>query len=126
MEYDNFLLPSFLEGEESTPAFNQGMRNAGCRSVVSGGTAREPGCILPVLSSSRRRGNQCAEGRRGLLETQCLIRVRGNSRGKTDQQTLIMCDKKAGHTLSSALLDTTSPVKAQGHLMGTTCKSYTL
>lgn len=37
-----------------------------------------------------------------------------------------MRDKKAGHTLSSALLDITHPVKAQLHLAGTTGKGYTL
>jgi len=36
VEYENLRLPSFLEGEESTPSFNKGTRNAGCRSFVSG------------------------------------------------------------------------------------------
>lgn len=96
IEYDNLHLPSFLEGKERIPFCSKNMRNAGCRSFVtslrSQGT-RELGnqgtrLLSPGAECRGRKGNQCIGGRRGLLETQRLIRVRGNSRGKTDQQTL--------------------------------------
>lgn len=135
-KYTLYISQKLSMTTSSCPAFWKGKRahlpstrvwemlDAGALSAA--GTAREPSCILPVLSRRRRRGNQCTEGRKGLLETQWLIRVRGNSGGKTDQQTLIMCDKKAGHALSLVLLDITHPVKAQVHLMSTTCKGYAL
>lgn len=45
------------------------------------------GLCSPSAEHQVRRGNRCADGRRGLLETQRLTRIRGNSRVKTDQQT---------------------------------------
>lgn len=72
------------------------MRNSGCRSFVTSicsQGARELGnqrarLHCPSAECRGRKGNHCIGRRRGLLETQCLVRTRGNSKGKTAQQTL--------------------------------------
>lgn len=56
IEYDNLLLPSFLEGEESTPSFNKGLRNAGRRSFVSSTHSRGAGLHSP--SAKRQKGER--------------------------------------------------------------------
>lgn len=85
-EYDNLHLPSLLEGKVRTPSFSAGCRgfvtslcSQGTRELGNQGTRMH----VPSAECRGRKGNQCIGGRRGFLETQCLIRICGNSRGKT-------------------------------------------